>query len=118
MYANRKTMAPGVKQNFDEKVQEDFLFYLEYFKEAFDGLKSDCDKEICKVITSLRIVYILPTFFRTNFTILLIAAYSRRKGKGIIFPTNVLFSKILEVLRLSFKILEILVKMSNFICCQ
>lgn len=54
MYANRMTMAPGVKQNFDEKVQEDFLFYLEHFKEAFDGLKSDCDKEICKVIMSLR----------------------------------------------------------------
>lgn len=75
MYANRMTMAPGVKQNFDEKVQEDFLFYLEYFKEAFDGLKSDCDKEICKVITSLCIVYLFPTFCRTHFTILLTAAF-------------------------------------------
>lgn len=43
-------MSAGTTQNFDEKVQEDFLFYLEHFKEAFDGLKSEIDKEICKVI--------------------------------------------------------------------
>jgi len=42
-------MAAGMMQNFDEKIQEDFLFYLEHFKDAFDGLKSESDKEICRV---------------------------------------------------------------------
>lgn len=37
-------------QDFNEKVEEDFLFFLEHYKEAFDGLKSESDKEICKVI--------------------------------------------------------------------
>lgn len=37
------------QQNIEEKTIEDFLFFLVHFKEAFDSLKSESDKEICKV---------------------------------------------------------------------
>ncbi|KAE9524396.1 hypothetical protein AGLY_015233 [Aphis glycines] len=36
------------QQNIEEKTIEDFLFFLVHFKEAFDSLKSESDKEICK----------------------------------------------------------------------
>jgi len=36
-------------QTFDEKVAEDFMFFLASFKENFDALKSDREKEICQV---------------------------------------------------------------------
>jgi len=40
-----------VIQSFENKLQEDFLFFLEHFKEPFDALPSDSEKEMCKVIT-------------------------------------------------------------------
>jgi hypothetical protein len=43
------TMATGEPLGVDEKVNEDYLFFLEYFKESFDGLKSEAEKEICNV---------------------------------------------------------------------
>jgi hypothetical protein len=43
------TMATGEPLGVDVKVDEDYLFFLEYFKESFDGLKSEADKEICNV---------------------------------------------------------------------
>ncbi|XP_050426955.1 uncharacterized protein LOC126837169 [Adelges cooleyi] len=32
----------------DEKISEDFLYFLGFFKEAYDSLKKDGEKEICK----------------------------------------------------------------------
>ncbi|VVC37441.1 Hypothetical protein CINCED_3A006598 [Cinara cedri] len=37
-------MATGL----DEKVEEDFVFFLDHFQESFDSLKSERDKEICQ----------------------------------------------------------------------
>jgi len=43
-------MAGVVQQlSIEEKINEDFLFFLEHFKAAFDSLKSESEKEICKV---------------------------------------------------------------------
>jgi len=43
-------MAGIVQQlSIEEKINEDFLFFLEHFKAAFDSLKSESEKEICKV---------------------------------------------------------------------
>ncbi|XP_022173257.1 uncharacterized protein LOC111035790 [Myzus persicae] len=41
-------MAQPVQQPIEEKINEDFLFFLEHFKAAFDSLKSESEKEICK----------------------------------------------------------------------
>lgn len=38
-------------KRFDEKVQEDFLFFVERFQEAFTRMTSESDKDTCKVIT-------------------------------------------------------------------
>jgi len=51
-------MAEKVQQTIEEKVEEDFLFFLEHFKEAFDTLKSESDKEICKVTNHYNIYLI------------------------------------------------------------
>lgn len=42
-------MVSGTGQTFEEKVEEDFLFFLEHYREAFETLKSEGEKEICKV---------------------------------------------------------------------
>lgn len=42
---------------FQEKIDEDFLFFLEHFKESYDALKSDCEKEICQVNIKHRTIY-------------------------------------------------------------
>lgn len=42
-------MTTPVKQPMEEKIEEDFLFFLEHFKESFDAMQSECDKELCKV---------------------------------------------------------------------
>jgi len=35
---------------FEEKVEEDFMYFLEFYKEAFDTLKTDRERDICQVI--------------------------------------------------------------------
>ncbi|CAI6351004.1 unnamed protein product [Macrosiphum euphorbiae] len=40
-------MAAGIMQSIDDKVDEDFLFFLEHYNEAFISLRSQSDKEIC-----------------------------------------------------------------------
>lgn len=50
------------QQNIEEKTIEDFLFFLVHFKEAFDSLKSESDKEICKV-TNNTVHQSLRSFF-------------------------------------------------------
>jgi hypothetical protein len=47
-------MAAGMVKSIDEKVDEDFLFFLDHFNGPFNKLKSLSDKEIC----SVRIIYI------------------------------------------------------------
>jgi len=44
-------MVAGIIQNIDEKVDEDFIFFLEHYNGAFNTLKSQRDKEICNVCT-------------------------------------------------------------------
>lgn len=44
-------MVAGIMQTIDEKVDEDFLFFLEHYNGAFNTLKSQSDKEICSVRT-------------------------------------------------------------------
>lgn len=44
-------MAAGIMQSIDEKVDEDFVFFLEHYNEAFNSLRSQSDKEICSVRT-------------------------------------------------------------------
>lgn len=53
----------------DEKISEDFLYFLSFFKESFDTLKRDSQKEICKVIFLLRLlVYKMKIYcIRNNF---------------------------------------------------
>lgn len=51
-------MSTGIVSESDQKLEEDFLFYIEHFKSAFDGLKSDCEKEICEVAI-IRLIYSL-----------------------------------------------------------
>jgi len=46
-------MAAGIMQSIDEKVDEDFLFFLEHYNGAFNSLKSHSDKKICSVRTYL-----------------------------------------------------------------
>lgn len=52
-------MNTGIVQNIDDKIEEDFLFFLEHFKGAFDGLKSNCEKEICEVVITHEIYVLL-----------------------------------------------------------
>ncbi|XP_060866952.1 uncharacterized protein LOC132942518 [Metopolophium dirhodum] len=40
-------MAAGIMQSIDDKVDEDFLFFLEHYNGAFNSLRSQSDKEIC-----------------------------------------------------------------------
>jgi len=44
-------MAAGIIQSIDEKVDEDFLFFLEHYNGAFNSLRAQSDKEICSVRT-------------------------------------------------------------------
>jgi len=44
-------MTVGIMQSIDEKVDEDFLFFLEHYKLAFNTLRALSDKEICSVRT-------------------------------------------------------------------
>lgn len=53
-------MAAGIMQSIDDKVDEDFLFFLEHYNEAFISLRSQSDKEICNVrILSIYLLDIL-----------------------------------------------------------
>jgi len=60
------------QQNIEEKTIEDFLFFLVHFKEAFDSLKSESDKEICKVTNN--------TVPLTSFFIYMYFMYNLRNG--------------------------------------
>lgn len=44
-------MATEMKISIDEKVDEDFLFFLDHYNGAFNMLRSLSDKEICGVRT-------------------------------------------------------------------
>jgi len=38
---------------FEIKVEEDFMYFLEHYKESFDTLRSDHEREICEVIVQI-----------------------------------------------------------------
>jgi len=40
----------AVLLTFEEKVDQDFMYFLEFYKEAFDTLKTDHERDICQVI--------------------------------------------------------------------
>jgi len=35
---------------FEEKVNQDFMYFLEHYQESFDTLKTDHERDICQVI--------------------------------------------------------------------
>lgn len=42
-------MVIGIVKSIDEKVDEDFIFFLEHYNEAFNMLRTQNDKENCGV---------------------------------------------------------------------
>jgi len=61
-------MAAGIMQSIDDKVDEDFLFFLEHYNEAFNSLRSQSDKEICNVRT-IYLPFEYFDFLNINYTI-------------------------------------------------
>jgi len=68
-------MVAGIMQTIEEKVDEDFLFFLEHYNEAFNTLKSLSDKEIC----SVRTLYIHIEYFKL-LILLYVYVYISRNG--------------------------------------
>ncbi|XP_060836391.1 uncharacterized protein LOC132919056 [Rhopalosiphum padi] len=82
-------MAAGMVKSIDEKVDEDFLFFLDHFNEPFNKLKSLSDKEICsKWLDKLAIESYKTTNEKQTRNIYLSQLILKMNGRKLSAPFN------------------------------